>query len=145
MTKSHDDVRNPSHWAGFALSGAIAFGIDAVITKLLTLWLGVPVLGARLVGILLSMIGGWLAHRRFTFALSTAPTFAEFIRYAGVAWSAAALNYAVFAVIIYTWPSLEPLIALFLSSLVAMVVAYLGMRFTAFQRRPEKIPGPGDH
>ncbi len=81
------------------------------------------------------MFVGWLAHRRFTFRLTTPPTLAEFLRYAAVRLdggrhqlrhlrgdrSRAARHRAA-------------LVALFISSLIAMVFAYLGMRFAAFRQ-----------
>lgn len=133
-TPPRDDVRNPAHWLGFLISGMIAFSLDAAITKALVA-AGTPVLVARLAGIAVSMVGGWLAHRRFTFALKSPPAMAEFAKYAGVSWTAAAVNYAVFAAILYIMPTLDPVAALFFSSLVAMAFAYLGMRFAAFRNR----------
>ena len=37
------------------------------------------------------MVAGWLMHRTFTFAVATPPNVAEFVSYAGVAWTAAAV------------------------------------------------------
>ena len=48
------------------------------------------------------------------------------------------LAYGVFVAIVIARPSIEPLYALVASSLVAMVFAYLGMRFAAFR----KLGGP---
>ena len=61
---------------------------------------------------------------------------AYFARYAAVGWLSAAVNYALFAALLLAWPRLDPLAALVASSAAAMVVAYLGMRFGAFARRP---------
>ena len=80
------------------------------------------------------MVAGWLMHRTFTFAVQARPSVAEFVRYAGVAWTAAALNYGVFVAILLVRPGTEPLVALVVSSVAAMVFAYLGMRFGAFRR-----------
>ena len=79
------------------------------------------------------MLAGWLAHRTFTFALSVPPSLAEFLRYALVGWTVAAINYGVFAAIVLMRPATEPLIALFVSSLVATVFAYAGMRYGVFR------------
>ena len=128
-------VSGMRHWLGFLASGGTAFAIDALVLKLLTAFAGWPALAARPPAIGLAMIGGWLGHRTFTFALDTPPTLAEFARYAAVGWFAAAVNYAVFAGLLLAWPRLDPLAALVISSGVAMVVAYLGMRFGAFARR----------
>ena len=83
------------------------------------------------------MFVGWLAHRRFTFRLTTPPSFAEFLRYAALQWSVAAINYGIFVVIVLVRPTIEPLVAVFISSLIAMVFSYLGMRFAAF-RQPDR-------
>ena len=82
------------------------------------------------------MVAGWLAHRRFTFRLSTPPSLPEFLRYAAVGWTVAAINYGIFVAIVLLRPPSSRSIALFVSSLVAMVFAYLGMRFAAFRSRP---------
>jgi putative flippase GtrA len=122
------------HWGGFLISGGTAFAVDALVLELLTLLLGINPIGARLVAISLSMVAGWLMHRTFTFAVATPPSLAEFLRYAGVAWTAAAVNYAVFVLILLLRPQTEPLAALVISSAVAMIIAYLGMRFGAFRK-----------
>ena len=80
------------------------------------------------------MVAGWLMHRTFTFAVEARPSVAEFLRYAGVAWSASAINYGVFVLVLLAWPAVAPLAALVISSAVAMAFSYLGMRFAAFRR-----------
>jgi putative flippase GtrA len=121
------------HGLGFLVSGALAFLTDAAILTLLT-HAGLHPILARLFAISIAMVVGWRAHRRFTFGLTTPPRLAEFVRYAAVGWTAAAINYGVFVLIVLVWPSVPPLYALVVSSLVAMVFAYLGMRFAAFRR-----------
>jgi putative flippase GtrA len=123
------------HWLGFGASGAIAFVTDVTMLKLIVYLTPLPVNAARLISIAIAMVAGWLAHRRLTFNVQTAPSVQEFLRYAGVAWFAAAINYAVFVTILWFRPSLEPIIAAALSAGVAMVVAYLGMKFAAFRPR----------
>ena len=121
------------HALAFLISGGTALAVDALTLKLLTAWVGMHPIAARVLAIAVAMIAGWLMHRTFTFRSELSPTVAEFLRYVGVAWSAAAVNYAVFVAILLARPSTEPLIALVLSSAVAMVFAYLGMRFAAFR------------
>ena len=67
--------------------------------------------------------------------MAARPSVGEFLRYAGVAWAAAAVNYGLFVLIVLAFPAIEPLVALVISSAVAMVFAYLGMRFAAFRQR----------
>lgn len=122
------------HWAGFVASGGIAFVTDATVLSILTKLAGMPPLVARLFAIACAMVAGWRAHRWLTFALPTRPTLQEFLGYAAVAWTSAAINYAVFAVILLLRPATAPLIALVGASLVAMAFSYLGMRFGAFRK-----------
>jgi putative flippase GtrA len=121
------------HWLGFLISGTVAFAVDAVVLQTLTAGTGLHPIAARLVAISLAMVAGWLMHRSLTFAVPVPPSLPEFMRYAGVAWLAAAVNYGVFVLIVLERPGTAPLVALVLSSIVAMVFAYLGMRFAAFR------------
>jgi len=123
------------HGLGFLAGGATAFGVDALVLELLTVGLGVTPILARLAAISLAMVAGWLMHRTYTFAVGSPPSFSEFVRYAGVAWSAAAINYGSFVVIVLVLPWVDPLAGMVASSLLAMVFSYLGMRVAAFRRR----------
>jgi putative flippase GtrA len=125
--------RGLRHWLGFLSSGGLAFTVDGIVLKALTLLLGWHPIIARLFAISLAMLVGWLAHRTFTFALRVPPSLGEFLRYAAVGWTAAAVNYAVFVLVLLAWPKAEPLAALLLSSLAATLFAYLGMRYAAFR------------
>ena len=122
------------HGLAFVLSGGTAFAVDATVLQGLTALLGVPAIAARVAAIALAMVAGWLMHRTFTFVVATRPSVAEFVRYAGVAWAAAAVNYTVFVLLLLARPGTHPLVALMVSSIAAMVLAYLGMRFGAFHR-----------
>jgi putative flippase GtrA len=136
--KSAPGAQHPVHHGlAFLVSGATAFIVDALVLKLLTSFLGLHPIVARLAAIALAMVAGWLMHRTFTFRVAARPSLAEFLRYAGVAWTAAAVNYGLFVVIVLAYPAIEPLVALVISSVVAMVFAYLGMRFAAFRRRSD--------
>lgn len=122
------------HWLGFLGSGTLAFMVDLAVLKFLTVVASMPVLPARLISISVAMVAGWLCHRTFTFAIAARPTVAEFVKYLGVAWTASALNYAVFAIVLIVWPSTSTVIALIAAGVFAMVASYLGMRFAAFKR-----------
>jgi putative flippase GtrA len=125
--------RGLRHWLGFLSSGGLAFTVDGIVLKALTLLLGWHPIIARLFAISLAMLVGWLAHRTFTFALRVPPSLGEFLRYAAVGWTAAAVNYGVFVLVLVAWPKAEPLAALLVSSLAATLFAYLGMRYAAFR------------
>ena len=127
---THHAVR---HGLGFLASGTIALSVDAAVLTLLTAVFAIHPIPARLAAIALAMVAGWLSHRTWTFAVSVPPSLPEFLRYAGVGWTAAAINYGLFVAIILARPATAPLVALVASSLVATVFAYLGMRFAAFR------------
>jgi putative flippase GtrA len=127
------DLRPLRHWGGFLASGLIALTCDATILQLGITVLGLSPLTARLFAISIAMVAGWLAHRRLTFSLTTPPTVGEFTRYAAIAWTTAAINYAAFAVILYLSPATHPLAALVVASILATIFAYIGMRYGAFR------------
>ncbi len=119
--------------AGFLVSGALAFATDAIVLKLLTASFGLSPFLARLIAIALAMVVGWLAHRRLTFAIAASPSLAEFLRYAAMAWTVSAINYALFAAILLFESSTEHLVALLIATVVSMGISYLGMRFGVFR------------
>ena len=51
------------HGLAFLVCGSIAFGVDAIVLKLLTAGFGMHPIVARLFAISLAMVAGWLAHR----------------------------------------------------------------------------------
>ena len=121
--------------AGFLVSGSLAFLVDVIVTKALSGFAGLPWSVSRILAIAVAMVVAWACHRRLTFAVKTAPTMTEFIRYAGVGWSAAALNYAVFLIFIWLLPNYDKALAIGVASIVAMAYSYLGMRFGVFTQR----------
>ncbi len=133
--KSNDPARGLAlhrHFGGFAVSGAIAFTVDAILLETGIRVLDLHPLVARVAAIACAMVAGWLAHRTFTFALSTRPRLSEFVRYATAAWMAAALNYAAFATIVLYRPDTPAFLALGMASFFAMIFSYLAMRYAVF-------------
>lgn len=123
------------HWIGFLASGLIALSIDAAVLAAGIRLAHLHPLVARLIAISCAMVAGWLAHRTMTFALRSRPSIKEFVRYAAVAWTTAAINYGVFALILIMRPATPPLVALIFASILATVFAYVGMRYGAFRSR----------
>jgi len=126
------------HGLAFLFSGSLAFLIDAAVLVFLTAVFGIHPILARIVALSFAHVAGWLSHRRFTFRLTTPPTFAEFLRYAGVQSTVALINYGIFVVIVVLRPQIQPLLALFVSSGVAMVFSYFGIRFAAFRQHGQR-------
>jgi putative flippase GtrA len=119
---------------GFVLAGSMAFLVDSAVLMALTRVVGLPVLGARLLAIATAMVVSWLINRSITFPVRARPGLAEFARFAAVAWSAAVMNYAVFAVLVFLIPALHPVAAIGIASLCAMTLSYIGMKFGVFDR-----------
>jgi putative flippase GtrA len=122
-----------AHMLGFLVSGGAAFATDAGVLEVLLYVTHWPALICRLIAIPCAMVVGWRMHRRFTFAVNTPGTLREFLSFAMVGWSAAAVNYGVFAAVLLLIPTAPPLAALVASSAVAMVYSYLGYRFHVFR------------
>jgi putative flippase GtrA len=133
------DTRSFRHWGGFIFSGGLAFLIDAGITAALHYGAGADPFSSRLVGIVVAMVAAWLLHRRITFDVAAAASLGEFTRFVGVAGSANALNYAIYALILLWRPAVWPLAALVCSTAVATVFSYLGFRLGVFRTPPPAV------
>jgi putative flippase GtrA len=122
------------HWLAFVAGGSLAFGVDAGVLLAATKGLGLDPFSGRLLSVACGMLMSWLFHRNVTFPVAQPPSLAELARFVSVAATSAAINYGVYAAILLLWPAIAPLAAMVVSSLVAMVSAYLGMRFGVFRR-----------
>lgn len=129
------DLRDVRHWGGFLVSGGIAFTVDAAVLETGVRLLALDARLARIAAISVAMVAGWLAHRRLTFALVTPPTLNEFVSYAAAAWISAAINWGLFVAALTIAPDLPRLAALAGASGLAMVFAYLAMRYGVFRGR----------
>ncbi len=128
------DYRSLRHWGGFIVSGGSAFLVDAAINTALIHFIELSPFISRLISIGCAMVFAWLMHRNLTFAVTAPPRLSEFARFAMVAGSANALNYAVYAAILIVWPATPPLAALIVATAIATCASYLGFRFGVFRR-----------
>ena len=101
---------------------------------LLTRLAGAPVLIARLFAIGAAMLASWLINRTITFPVAGPPSLREFAQFAAIAWIAAAVNYAIFAAIVFLVPNLNPVFGIAAASLCAMSFSYFGMRYGVFTK-----------
>lgn len=136
MSEQRVDVRSFRHWGGFVFSGGTAFLIDAGITWALINLAHLDPFSSRLVAILCAMVAAWLLHRRITFDVAASPSLREFLKFAAVAWSANALNYGVYVLILLVRPGFWPLAAIVVSSAFAALFSYTGFRFGVFRKKP---------
>jgi putative flippase GtrA len=128
------DYGSLRHWGGFVVTGGGAFLIDAGVTAGLIYLAGLDPFTSRLFGIGVAMVFAWLMHRRVTFNVAAPPSAGEFLRFAAVAGSANALNYAIYALTLLVWPATPPLVALLASTAIAACASYVGFRFGVFRR-----------
>jgi putative flippase GtrA len=122
------------HFGGFLLGGGLSFVTDVGVFQLLNAAAGVPPLMARPFAISLAMVVSWLINRTITFPMPGLPRVREFLHFAALAWVAALLNYAVFALVLWLCPAIWPPTAIFLAALAAMVLAYVNMRYSVFKK-----------
>lgn len=120
------------HWGGFILSGGTAFVVDAGVTTLLVHF-GLDRFTARILGIAVAMVVAWLMHRRVTFAMDAAASWAEFLRFIAVAASANLLNFVAYSLLLLTLPATPTLVAIVIATAVATVCSYLGFRLGVFR------------
>jgi len=127
------------HWGGFVAAGVAALIVDLSILNGL-LAMSVPALLARPISIAVAMVVSWWINRTITFAVTAPPSVSEFARFAGVSWVAQAINYAVFAALLLSFPAISASAAVIVASAVSMVAAYAGFRFGVF-RGADGLPG----
>ena len=121
------------HLAGFLASRLLALAVDAGVLALGTTVFGLDPLVARVGGIGMAMFVAWQCHRRWTFAVESAATLAEFGRFVSMAWVPSLVNYAVFGLVIAVWPNVWPQLALIIATMFATVVSYVSLRYGVFR------------
>jgi putative flippase GtrA len=89
-----------SQFARFCVVGTIGFVVDAGILQALVSGLGADPYAARVVSFLAAASVTWWLNRRFTFAVSTRPSRAEWLRYVGFMVLGALANYGAYAIAI---------------------------------------------
>lgn len=113
----------------FAVVGVAGFLLDAGVTTGLA-GLGWPPRAARLPGLGLAIVFTWLANGRFAFSDRRAGGIAELLRYASVALAVAALNYAIYAVLVVPLGSI--VLAIVVATGVSMFASFAGYRALVF-------------
>lgn len=110
----------------FAIAGGIGFIVDAgVLSALLALTPLGPFL-ARIIAITLAMASTWVFNRNFTFDRSGRSLAAEGFRYGSVGVTAALVNYGLYSALLLSLPALQPLAAMAVASIAAMVFSFFG-------------------
>jgi putative flippase GtrA len=125
----------------FLLVGAIAFLVDAGLTVLIALGLGISPYFARPPAVVVATLVGFFLNRAFTFAPRGGDWRRDLARYVLVAASGQAVNYAVYAAMLAGAQALGAATSAILIALcvacgagAAMALTFAGFRFFAFAR-----------
>jgi putative flippase GtrA len=110
----------------FACVGGTGFLVDAGILMLLHNGIGLDPYSSRVISIAIAVFTTWRLNRSLTFGASSASQAAEGLRYFFVAVLTACLNYAVYALVLMVLPSMPPVLAAVVATVVAMGFSYAG-------------------
>ncbi|MEM9571056.1 MAG: GtrA family protein [Pseudomonadota bacterium] len=116
----------------FAGVGILGLMVDIGYTLIL-IELGLDALIARIFAIGLAMMTTWRLNRALTFGASTTSQASEGMRYITVAIAVALVNYAIYAGLLMSIPSLSPAIAVVVAVAIATGLSFTGYRFFAFK------------
>ena len=120
--------------ARFLMAGCCGLAMDSGIYSLAA-HAGLPDWQARALSLAAATVLTWRLNRAFTFGASASKPRIEFLRYAGVALAAQGINYASFLILRHSWPELPPLLALFVSAVLATGFSFTGQSMITFARR----------
>ncbi|PBB90825.1 hypothetical protein CK215_19055 [Mesorhizobium sp. WSM3864] len=118
----------------FVLAGGIGFVADAAALWLLLSVTPLGPLAARVLSIGFALTVTWQINRHLTFAPSSRGIAQEGARYGGVGVATSIVNYLVYCALLFGLPSLPPLAALTVASLVAMALSFVGYSRLVFDR-----------
>jgi putative flippase GtrA len=115
----------------FLTVGTAGLAVDAGLFALFA-HNGVAEAGARALSLAAATLLTWQLNRRFTFTASGRHGGDELTRYATVALSAQALNYATFLMLRHAVPVLPAMAALLCGAALAAVFSFTGQRLFTF-------------
>ena len=119
---------------GFVVVGGVGFLADAGMLALLLAATPLDPLSARVLSIGFALVVTWQLNRNFTFGRSRRGVLAEGARYSGVGVATSLFNYAVYSALVLALPHLPPLAALFIASVAAMALSFLGYSRIVFDK-----------
>lgn len=110
----------------FALAGGSGFVTDVGVLTALHDGLGVDPYSARVVAIGAAMLVTYVINRTVTFGASGRSVAGEGARYVAVAVAVAAVNWAIYATLVWAFPALPPQGAVVVAVAVATGLSYFG-------------------
>jgi putative flippase GtrA len=122
----------------FALAGTVGFVVDAGVLYLLMAWLDAGAMLGRGLSFLCASLVTWRINRRFTFrANGTGGWLVEWLRYLWASATGAAVNYAVYALLIVSvsYVGRVPTLGVAAGSIAGMLVNFLLYKHVVFRRQ----------
>lgn len=132
-------MRKQLFW--FAVSGGLAFLVDAGIVQALVSGADANPFLARLVSVVCAMSFTWVFNRSVTFAGVRPPgqgLLEEYVRYLGTQTGGMAVNYTVYSVVLwwFPWTQTWPVVAVAAGSAAGLSVNFLAAKKWVFERGP---------
>lgn len=129
-------LKMPKGGVLFGLIGIIGFTIDGGVLSILTLEFGVNIYAARAISFTMATLVTWYLNSTYTFKGVTGAERAkgEYFRYLIVQIGGGLLNFLVFvfAIYIFDWLKLFPVIPLAIGAVFGMIFNYTLSRFWVF-------------
>jgi putative flippase GtrA len=123
-------------FALFCVAGTIGFAVDAGLVQLMVGEGGFDPYASRVVSFLCAMTATWLFNRRYTFVAERGESLMrEWLRYFVAMLAGFAVNYAVYALMIWQLPLARawPVLGVAAGSVVGLVVNYASSRYWVFR------------
>jgi putative flippase GtrA len=119
----------------FGMVGALGFVVDAGLMQALVSLAGWGPVPARAVSIPIAVFATWLLNHSVTFRGHDAPPLRSLARYFAVSAAGAAVNFAVYTVLVLASVAMAatPLIPLAIASIIALIVNFFGSKHFAFR------------
>ncbi len=114
----------------FALVGLVAAGVDMGCTWLL-IRAGLPPISARVPALAAAIVTSWLLNRRHTFRVGRAKSAGEFARFATIALTGAAINFALYGALVLL--GMPPVLAIAVATLAVMLFSFFSYKRVAFR------------
>jgi putative flippase GtrA len=120
--------------ARFVFAGGIGFVADATVLALLLAFTPLGPFVARILSIGFALAVTWMLNRHLTFAPSGRGVVREGARYGGVGISTSGINFLSYSALLSFVPTMPPLTALVVASLIAMALSFVGYSRFVFDR-----------
>jgi len=124
-------------FAWFCVAGALAFAVDAGVLQLLLLAPQADPYSARVLSFLCAVTTTWLFNRRVTFAHGSGlPLHREWMLYVGTQLGGFAVNYAVYALLVYSIDLVRawPVLGVAAGSVAGLLVNFVAARRLVFRQ-----------